>query len=235
MNTPLHLDKIATVISINPWRVQFMRKAFAARGLMMPPVTQGICVAKPTTPGICNAYCGGTLAFLTCLLSAHAAGLPYLVIYEDDAFPCLNAPARFAALIAEHPIPADCGILCLGDANGASRYRGTTTLKLADCQPVYTPLVPDKAENKGSHALLVFAAAFVPFAQALIAKGFSDCAISMLGNFSNLKAYGLFHHPLFIQHKFREKGKPASPFFLPEKYAATPAKVTELFPYADLF
>jgi len=231
----LHLDKIATVISINPWRVQFMRKAFAARGLMMPPVTPGIIVSHSTASGLYKPYCGGTLAFLTCLLNAHAAGLPYLVIYEDDAFPCPAAQARFDSLIAAHPIPADCGILCLGDSNGASRFRGAATLLLEDCQPVYTPLVPDKAENKGSHAVLVFAPAFIPFAQALIAKGVCDCAISKIGNYSNLKAYGIFHHPLFIQHKFTEKSKPDIPFFLPEKYADQPDKVTELFPYADLF
>lgn len=117
-----------------------------------------------------------------------------------------DAQGELDRLLEEHPLPADCGILALGDINGVSRYRGVQTLLLPDCAEVYTRLEPGRAENKGSHALVVLRKAFLAYAQAIVENGVTDCATSRIGRYGDLAAYGLFRHPLFTQHKFPDGG-----------------------------
>ena len=210
--------------SVNPWRQSFLRRLFAERGIKPPRFVQGRKV-KPTRPGEPAAYSGLALDFIEALLEADRRVQPFLLIYEDDAFPCADPQGELDRLLAAHPLPADCGILALGDINGVSRVRGRQTLLLPDCASVYTRLEPGVAENKGSHALLIFRRAFIPYAQAIIENGVTDCATSRICRYADISAYGLFRHPLFTQHKF-----PAGGHRLPELFAADPAGMETRFP-----
>lgn len=210
--------------SVNPWRQSFLRRLFTERGIKPPRFVQGRKV-KPTRPGEPAAYSGLALDFIEALLEADRRAQPFLLIYEDDTFPCADPQGELDRLLAAHPLPADCGILALGDINGVSRVRGRQTLLLPDCAEVYTRLEPGVAENKGSHALLIFRRAFIPYAQAIIENGVTDCATSRICRYADISAYGLFRHPLFTQHKF-----PAGGHRLPERYAADPAGMETRFP-----
>ncbi|MDO5450492.1 MAG: hypothetical protein Q4F30_06355 [Akkermansia sp.] len=211
--------------SVNPWRQSFLRRLFAERGIKPPRFVQGRRV-KPTRPGEPAAYSGLALDFIEALLEADRRAQPFLLIYEDDAFPCADPQGELERLLAAHPLPADCGILALGDINGVSRVRGRQTLLLPDCAPVYTRLEPGVAENKGSHALLIFRRAFIPYAQAIIENGVTDCATSRICRYADISAYGLFRHPLFTQHKFPDGGHR-----LPELFAYNGrAGLEEMFP-----
>lgn len=231
LNTPnqpqmkIDLSTNSVCFSVNPWRQSFMRRLFAERGITPPPIVPGRKVAKQTRAGEPASYSGHALDFIEQLFKADSEGLPYVIFYEDDAFPCGNPQAELDALMRKHPLPSDCGILCMGDINGVSSFRGRQTLLLPDCAEVYTRLEPWRAENKGSHAMVVFRAAFIPYAQAIIENGVTDCATSRICNYGNLAAYGMFRHPLFTQHKY-----PAGGHRLPELYAANRAGLDARFP-----
>lgn len=222
----VNLSAHSFVFSVNPGRMSMLRRAFRERGLSLPVPVPPIVLPTPTRAGEPRAYSALALNFIEVLLGAYRAGLPYVVLFEDDAFPCLNPADRLSDLLRQHPLPPDCGILCLGDMNGASKVRGSQTLLLRDCAPVYTPLVPARAENKGSHALLVFRHAFLPFVQAIVENGVTDLAVSRICRYSPLRAYGLFRMPLFLQQL-----SPSS-FRSPELFADRGATCAapELFP-----
>lgn len=64
-----------------------MRRIFHERGLTMPPVTHPIIPEKPTRPKEPKAYSSLALTFIRLILEAEKDGLPYLIIFEDDAYP----------------------------------------------------------------------------------------------------------------------------------------------------
>ena len=229
-NEMISLSRHACCFSVNPWRQAFQRRIFAERGLSFPAIKPPIRVSAPTHAGEPRAYSGLALNFIERLLEAHAQGLPYCVIYEDDAYPCSNPQEKLNSILSSHPLPADCGILCLGDINGVSRYRGKQTLLLHQCSAPYTQLVPSTAENKGSHALVVFAAANIPYAQAIAQCGVTDVAISRICRYSDLHAYGLFFDPLFTQHNYQGGKAPSTPHRLPEFFAARNISPSSRFP-----
>ena len=61
-------------------------------GITPPPIRQGVRVPRGTRRGEPAAYSGLALDFVARLVEAHREGLEYLLIYEDDAFPCADAP-----------------------------------------------------------------------------------------------------------------------------------------------
>lgn len=86
----IDLNKNTRCISMSPWRQCFMRRIFHERGLSMPPVTYPIIPEKPTRPREPKAYSSLALTFIRLILEAEKDGLPYLIIYEDDAYPVLT-------------------------------------------------------------------------------------------------------------------------------------------------
>lgn len=226
----IDLNKHTRCISMSPWRQCFMRRIFRERGLEMPPVMHPIIPEKPTRPREPRAYSSLALTFIMLLLDAERAALPYLLIYEDDAYPCKAPQATLNKILADTPMPSDCGLLCLGDRNGNSRYRGRHTLLLADCKAPYTPLVPNRAENKGSHAFVVFRAAFIPLVQAISSFGVTDMAFSRVRNYCALQAYGLFFTPIFTQHRFNGGNDPEPAHLMPEYFMHHRQELDTRFP-----
>ena len=207
-----------------------MHRIFHERGLTMPPVTHPIIPEKPTRPKEPKAYSSLALTFIRLILEAERDGLPYLIIFEDDAYPCAAPQETLDKLLAEHPLPADCGLLCLGDANGVSRFRGRHTILLDSCQRPYTPLVPNRAENKGSHAFVVFRSAMIPFVQAIASFGVTDMSFSRIRNHCDLRAYGIFFDPIFTQHRFNGGNDPEPAHRFPEYFLHHKAELDKRFP-----
>lgn len=195
-----------------------------------PGNTYPIIPEKPTRPKEPKAYSSLALTFIRLVLEAEKDGLPYLIIFEDDAYPCADPQKTLDKLLAEHPLPADCGLLCLGDANGNSRYRGRHTILLDECQKPYTPLVPNHAENKGSHAFVVFRAAMVPLVQAIASFGVTDMSFSRIRNHCGLRAYGIFFDPIFSQHRFNGGNDPTPAQLFPEYFMHHKDELEKRFP-----
>lgn len=228
----IDLSSYSVCFSVSARRQSIQRRLFRAAGLALPSMVAPLRVELPTRKGEPKAYSALALNFVETLVAAHKAELPYLVIFEDDASPCPNPQAALNALLAEHPLPSDCGLLALGDINGVSCVRGKETLLLNACAPVFTPLVPGRAENKGSHALVVFHSAMIPYAQAIMENGVTDLAISRIGRYSlcPLRAYGLFHHPLFLQHRYDQRDFSRFPYRTPELFVGRPDELIQAFP-----
>lgn len=207
-----------------------MRRIFRERGLTMPPVTHPIVPEKPTRPREPKAYSSIALTFIRLLLDAERDNLPYLLVFEDDAYPCTDPQGKLDKIIEENPLPDDCGLLCLGDCNGFSRYRGRHTILLHACKNPYTPLVPNSAENKGSHAYVVFRPAFIPLVQAISSFGVTDMSLSRICNHCNLRAYGLFFDPLFTQHRFDGGNDPTPAHLCPEFFFSRKNELDARFP-----
>lgn len=226
----INLSQNSFCFSVNPRRLSLQRRMFQAQGLTCPTYRLPIRVTIPTRSKEKVAYSGLALNFMDCLFEAYRVGLPYIVIFEDDATPCPDPQGKLDAFIKKNPLPPDCGILALGDINGVSYVRGKETLLLSECSETYTLLVPSKAENKGSHALVVFREAMLPYIQAIAESGVTDIAISRISRYGSKKAYGMFYNPLFLQNRFGQANDKKIPYCMPELYAGKPERVVERFP-----
>lgn len=226
----ISLSECAVCFSVSPRRQSLQRRLFRAQGLAVPPVSKPFRVERPTHGGQPAYYSALACNYIEALFAAYRAGLPYLLIYEDDAAPCIDPQGRLDSILARHPLPQDCAALCLGDLNGVSCVRGRETLLLPACSPVYTPLEPGRAENKGSHALVVFRHGMLPYAQAIMENGVTDLAISRVCRYCKGRAYGLFRSPLFAQHRFDQNGAASLPYRTPELYAGDAQGLLRDFP-----
>ena len=111
-----------------------------------------------------------------------------------------------------------------------SRFRGRHTILLDECQKPYTPLVPNCAENKGSHAFVVFRPAMIPFVQAIASFGVTDMSFSRIRNHCDLRAYGIFFDPIFTQHRFNGSNDPEAAHRFPEYFVHHKAEPDKRFP-----
>lgn len=226
----INLSQNSFCFSVNLRRLSLQRRFFRAQGLTCPTYRLPFRVATPTRSKEPAAYSGLALNFMDCLFEAYREELPYIVIYEDDATPCPDPQGKLDVFLKNNPLPSDCGILTLGDLNGVSCVRGKETLLLSECSDAYTLLIPGKAENKGSHAMVIFREAMLPYIQAIAENGVTDLATSRISRYGSKKAYGMFYHPLFLQHRFGQANDKKTPYRTPELFAGKPERVVEMFP-----
>lgn len=227
----INLSQNSFCFSVNLRRLSLQRRMFCAQGLACPTYRLPFRVTAPTRRKEPTAYSGLALNFMDCLFESYRAGLPYIVIFEDDATPCPHPQENLDAFLQKNPLPPDCGILALGDLNGVSCVRGKETLLLSECSETYTLLVPGKAENKGSHAMVIFREALLPYIQAIAENGVTDLAISRISRYGNKKAYGMFYNPLFLQHRFGQPNDKKTPYRTPELFAGKSEKTVDMFPF----
>lgn len=206
------------------------REAFAREGLMPPdeiPIASFPSISSGT-----DGLWRETFGFLSALNEMLKGNQQYTVLFSDHAYPRANAQEFLTRLLEKHPVPEDCGILCLGDFNGFSSYRGKQTLLLDKCDYPYTQLVPGTAENKGAFALVLYKRACVAFMKAIKMQSSVDMAISHIGEYCPYKAYSLFHTPIFLSHRGYGCGDlpEDTPYRTPEVYVECPEKMYEDFP-----
>ena len=152
----IDLNKNTRCISMSPWRQCFMRRIFRERGLTMPPVTHPIIPEKPTRPKEPKAYSSLALTFIRLILEAERDGLPYLIIYEDDAYPCAAPQETLDKLLAEHPLPADCGLLCLVSMwkKNCWTKKVNSIWNRPDLLPTFTENILHRAKKLAASAIL---------------------------------------------------------------------------------
>ena len=128
-----------------------------------------------------------TLSHISVLKMAKAMKLPYVVIFEDDAYPCIDMPGRMA--IACSNVPSDADILILG----YSKVKGC-----AKPTDISDEIVKTSGKNVyGSHAYVVFDKAY----DKMLDYYQRNDKIPADGMFSN-KACNVYFikYPLFIQY-----------------------------------
>ncbi len=105
------LDSHSICMSINPKRYNYTCENFKAVGLKPPSLFRGVRWIRGSNTGC-------VLAHITILKMCLMWDLPYVTIYEDDAYPRPDIKEIWEDILKY--IPEDCGILKLG----SSSYRG---------------------------------------------------------------------------------------------------------------
>lgn len=103
-------------------------------------------------------------------------------------------------------------------------------LEVLKQQQRITQLAPNCAENKGSHAFVVFRPAMIPFVQAIAGFGVTDMSFSRIHNHCDLHAYGLFFSPLFTQHRYNGGNAPEPAHRYPEYFLHHKSELNKRFP-----
>lgn len=106
-----NLNDSSICMTINPKRYNYLCENFKAVGLTPPKLFRGVRWNRGSNTGC-------VLAHVTILKMALALNIPYLTIFEDDAYPRPDIKNKWLEI--QKSIPYDCGILKLGN----SSYRG---------------------------------------------------------------------------------------------------------------
>ena len=122
-------SKYSLVINCDDERLNIMKRAFEKAGLPMPTKVPGI-VAKALnnkTRGFRDSKNAESIAMshLQCINMADALGWPFVVIFEDDAWPGKDAKECLEKFLSE--IPDDALVFHLG--YGKLRKRGEKVLR----------------------------------------------------------------------------------------------------------
>lgn len=110
------LESHSICMSINPKRYNYTCENFKAVGLKPPSLFKGVRWIRGSNTGC-------VLAHMTILKMCLMWNLPYVTIYEDDAYPRPDIKEIWKDIVKY--IPDNCGILKLG----SSSYRGSHVVK----------------------------------------------------------------------------------------------------------
>lgn len=152
--TTKKLLKHSFVISIDDKRLELFNKLFKAHNLLpLPQKVEGVH-DKKNKPQM-NCY----LSHRSILLKAKELDLPFVCIFEDDAYPCNNIVRELDECLKN--IPDDCDVIVIGHSG---MLRGNslneTFLKNIKCY--------------GSHAYIVFNKAFDSYLRFLNKYKYAD-------------------------------------------------------------
>lgn len=170
------ISKYSYVITINNDRYEYQKRVFAHYGIPQPIKFDGL--KKEPTPEDGCLY-----SHISLIMMARCLDFPYIVIFEDDAYPRKDIKEKLEYYLQR--IPYNCGLLSMGK-NG---HRGLVE-KFDDFHII-------KERPYGSHAYIVFKEAYDEYINSLEKQRVSD--IAMRGNnFYKCKSYWT-NENLFIQ------------------------------------
>jgi hypothetical protein len=132
------------------------------------------------------------IGHLSLVMMARTLDLPYITIFEDDAYPCIDIINQLNFYLDD--IPEDCGILVYGRNNNGS---GWITKDGKYC--IF------KEKPAGAQAYTVFKSGYDDFITSLEKEQISDVAMQGI-NFINskIKPYWTYRY-LFIQRAINNK------------------------------
>lgn len=191
------LLKNSYVISMNDDKLNLMKTVFEKHGLAPFPkkwpaasfmhVTSGCAIEKhvnAANPNLLKAI-GCSAAHLSIVVAAKEMNLPYVCIFEDDAYPCLNINAKLQCYL--DGIPADTKCMILGN------YRFKYS-KVLDGKYFSTTLSSPNG-FWGAHAYIVFKSGYDEFIQISNEQNFiADHRLVLISNSISPK------ENLFIQY-----------------------------------
>lgn len=178
------IDKNAYCMSINEKRFEYLCHNFEYVGLKAPILYK--CVRWKN-----GSNTGCLLGHIGIIMMAKTLNLPWVTVYEDDAYPRLDVLWMFKKI--RHYIPSDCGLLKIGSS---SIRRGHTAIN-----KLVFRTSGDKSVSFGSHAYIIRRECYDLFLNSLQDARVPDVAMSWkyFEGFK-YKPYGLFMNSmLFIQ------------------------------------
>lgn len=176
------LDKNAYCLSINDKRYNYLCNNFSYVGLNPPILYRGVRWDNGTNRGCVLGHIG-------ILMMARTMKLPYVVIYEDDAYPREDAIWMFEKI--KKYVPDDCGILKVGSSSMRGEHNKINEYVFQATE----------GTSFGSHAFIVRRELYDNLIQNMEHTNVPDIAMS--GKYykdSKFKPYGLFMNcMIFIQ------------------------------------
>jgi len=107
------LDSNSICMSINPKRFNYMCENFKSVGLIPPKLFQGVRWNRGSNTGC-------VLAHITILNMCRMKNVPYVVIFEDDAYPRPDVKDKWNEILSN--MPENCGLLKLGNSSYRGKY-----------------------------------------------------------------------------------------------------------------
>lgn len=205
----IELDKNAFCLSCNLERFHYLQKCFDAVGLKSPSLFPG-AVTKIGAQGC-------ILGHLSMVMMARCLNLPYLVVYEDDAYPRPDVVTKFDLLINKlETIDFNWGILVLGRNGEFSAWNNTPELfwsmNRTDAERnshkslatiIEDDFISIPRNSNGSHAYIVNRCCYNEWLRSLLNNRYSDLALGQ-NNFKYHKVYWT-KELLFCQKQIDEK------------------------------
>ena len=190
----IKLDENAYCLSCNLDRFHYLQKCFERVGLNPPTLFPGAIMK--------NGSSGCLIGHLSIVMMARCLNLPYLVVYEDDAYPRLDVIEKFNSIISElNSIDPNWGMLATGRSGETSCWNNNPEL-------FWVTYKTDKERNSlksntiqigknflsiprnsnGSHAYIVRNWCYNEWMYSLLHNKYSDIAMAQC-NFIKNKVY----------------------------------------------
>lgn len=185
MKTDIKLDENAFCLSCNLDRYHYLQKCFTAVGLRYPQLFPG--VIHPTA-----GYKGCTLGHQGLMMMGRCLNLPYMVIYEDDAYPRPDVISKFNEIMDELE-NINWQVLVLGRNGEFSGFDGKSEdfwrlYKTAEernslksiAQDVTLRTIDIPRNPNGSHAYIIKRQAYNEWLNILTSHQFVDISLGSL-------------------------------------------------------
>lgn len=190
----IKLDENAYCLSCNLNRFHYLQKCFDVVGLQSPKLFPGVIVK--------NGAQGCLLGHIGIVMMARCMNLPYVVVYEDDAYPCLDVVSKFNSLIEElDTIDSNWGMLAIGRSGETScwdgpiekfwtTYRSDTSRNSLKSKVSYIGknFISIPKNSNGSHSYIVRNWCYNEWLYSLLKNKYSDIAMAQC-NFKKNKVY----------------------------------------------
>lgn len=178
------LDKNAFCMSINPTRYEYLVNNFIFVGLRPPKLYK--CVRWKN-----GSNMGCLLGHMSIIMLARTLDLPWVTIYEDDAYPRPDVLWMFEKI--KQYVPTDCGLLKIGSSSIRRGHREINKFVFE---------TKDDGVSFGSHAYIVKKECYDLFLNALEDARVPDVAMSYkyFKDFQ-FKSYGLFLNCMLFAQK----------------------------------
>lgn len=170
------ISKNCFCLTINENRYDYMSKVFKHYDLPVPTKFQGLS-KEPNPVESC------LLGHMCLIMMARALDFPYIVVFEDDAYPRKDILSKLDHYLKV--VPADCGILCLGQNGQRGLVEKKEDLKIIKERPY------------GSHAYICFRECYDEFLNSLEKQRIVDIALKG-NNYYRYKPYWT-NEVLFVQ------------------------------------
>lgn len=177
------LDENAFCLSCNLFRYKYLSECFKKVGLKPPRLFPGVVHPKSGAKGC-------TLGHISMIMMARSLNLPYITVYEDDAYPRPDVINKFNSIIHELDGNVEWDILSLGRNGEFSGYTG-------DPEKFWILYKTDSARNSlkskvsevtistidipqnpnGSHAYVIKKSAYTEWIKILLKYPFVDIAM----------------------------------------------------------
>lgn len=178
-----YLDKNAYCMSINDRRYEYLCNNFIYVGLTPPKLFKGVRWNNGSNMGC-------LLGHIAIVMMARQLKLPWVTIYEDDAFPRPDVLWMFSKI--KSYVPSDCGLIKIGSSSLRRGHKKINNFVFE---------TDGEGVSFGSHAYIIRRECYDMFLENLQVAKVPDVAMShKYFEKSKYKSYGLFlNSMLFIQ------------------------------------